>query len=101
MERTFSPMIRQYSAIDGLQQAYTLVYAMEVEGTQGCRLTLCRIGSRQQMVSQYVAAAPEFCYRILQYLCENGVQPEIWQDAVTDLTSTEPAGGKGGAWREQ
>lgn len=27
MERTFSPMIRQYSAIDGLQQAYTLVYA--------------------------------------------------------------------------
>ena len=32
MERTFSPMIRQYSAIDGLQQAYTLVYAMEVEG---------------------------------------------------------------------
>ena len=48
MERTFSPMIRQYSAIDGLQQAYTLVYAMEVEGTQGCRLTLCQIGSRQQ-----------------------------------------------------
>ena len=43
MERTFSPMIRQYSAIDGLQQAYTLVYAMEVEGTQGCRLTLCQI----------------------------------------------------------
>ena len=31
MERTFSPMIRQYSAIDGLQQAYTLVYTMEVE----------------------------------------------------------------------
>lgn len=60
MERTFSPMIRQYSAIDGLQQAYTLVYAMEVEGTQGCRLTLCQIGSRQQIVSQHVAAAPEF-----------------------------------------
>lgn len=51
MERTFSPMIRQYSAIDGLQQAYTLVYAMEVEGTQGCRLTLCQIGSRRQIVS--------------------------------------------------
>ena len=48
MERTFSPMIRQYSAIDGLQQAYTLVYAMEVEGTQGCRLTLCQIGSRRR-----------------------------------------------------
>lgn len=50
MEHTFSPMIRQYSAIDGLQQEYTLVYAMEVEGTQGCRLSLCRIGSRQQIV---------------------------------------------------
>ena len=72
MERTFSPMIRQYSAIDGLQQAYTLVYAMEVEGTQGCRLTLCQIGSRQQIVSQHVAAAPEFCYRLLRYLCEWG-----------------------------
>ena len=70
MERTFSPMIRQYSAIDGLQKAYTLVYAMEVEGTQGCRLTLCRLGSRQRVDSQYVAAAPEFCYRILRYLCE-------------------------------
>ena len=45
MERTFSPMIRQYSAIDGLQKAYTLVYAMEVEGTQGCRLTLCRLAA--------------------------------------------------------
>lgn len=29
MERTFSPMIRQFSAIDGLQKAYTLVYSME------------------------------------------------------------------------
>ena len=101
MERTFSPMIRQYSAIAGLQQAYTLVYAMEVEGTQGCRLTLCRVSSRQQMVSQHIAAEPEFCYRLLRYLCENGVQPELWQDAVTDLTAAQLAGGKGGAWREQ
>ena len=29
MERTFSPMIRQFSAIDGLQKAYTLVYSMD------------------------------------------------------------------------
>lgn len=95
MEHTFSPMIRQYSAIDGLQQEYTLVYAMEVEGTQGCRLSLCRI------VSQHVAAAPEFCYRLLRYLCENGVQPELWRDAVTDLTAAGLVGEKGGAWREQ
>lgn len=99
MEHTFSPMIRQYSAIDGLQQEYTLVYAMEVEGTQGCRLSLCRIGSRQQIVSQHVAAA--LCYRLLRYLCENGVQPELWRDAVTDLTAAGLVGKKGGAWREQ
>ena len=64
-------------------------------------LTLCRLGSRQRVDSQYVAAAPEFCYRILRYLCENGVQPEIWQDVVTELTAVDPAGGKGGAWCEQ
>ena len=31
MERTFSPMIRQFSAIDGLQKAYTLVYSMDAD----------------------------------------------------------------------
>ena len=50
MERTFLPMIRQYSAIDGLQQEYTLVYAMEVEGTQGCRLPIWHRVSRQPCV---------------------------------------------------
>lgn len=29
MERTFSPMVRQFSAIAGLQQAYTLVYSLD------------------------------------------------------------------------
>ena len=35
MERTFSPMIRQFSTIDGLQQAYTLVYSLDPEGDRG------------------------------------------------------------------
>ena len=39
MERTFSPMIRQFSAIDGLQKAYTLVYSMDADDESGCRLT--------------------------------------------------------------
>ena len=90
MERTFSPMIRQFSAIDGLQKAYTLVYSMDTGNENGCCLTLCRTGNRQYMQSCYIAAAPEFCYRILRYLCENGVQPEIWQDVVEELTDTEP-----------
>ena len=53
------------------------------------------------MDSQYIAAAPEFCYRILRYLCENGVQPEIWQDVVAELTSAEQSKQKGGALRGQ
>lgn len=40
MERTFSPMIRQFSAIDGLQKAYTLVYSMDADDESCCRLTL-------------------------------------------------------------
>ena len=49
MERTFSPMIRQFSAIDGLQKAYTLVYSLDAEDENGCRLTLCRTGSGPRM----------------------------------------------------
>ena len=101
MERTFSPMIRQFSAIDGLQQAYTLVYSMDTDAGNGCRLTLCRTGSSQCIDSQYIAAAPEFCYRILRYLCENGVQPEIWQDVVEELTTADQLVQKGGALRGQ
>ena len=91
MERTFSPMVRQFSAIAGLQQAYTLV----------CRLTLCRTGSSQRMDSKYMAVAPEFGYRVLQYLCENGVQPEIWQDVVAELDAAQQTEQEGGAWRGQ
>ena len=97
MERTFSPMVRQFSAIAGLQQAYTLVYSLDPDGENGCRLTLCRTGNRQYMQSCYIAAAPEFCYRILRYLCENGVQPEIWQDVVEELAGTDQLRQKGGA----
>lgn len=49
MERTFSPMVRQFSAIAGLQQAYTLVYSLDPDGETGCRLTLCRTGSSQRI----------------------------------------------------
>ena len=98
MERTFSPMIRQFSAIDGLQKAYTLVYSMDT-GNEIGSLCLSFLGNGQYMQSCYIAAAPEFCYRILRYLCENGVQPEIWQDVVEELTDTEQLRQKGGALR--
>ena len=95
MERTFSPMVRQFSAIAGLQQAYTLVYSLDPDGETGCRLTLCRTGSK------YMAVAPELGYRVLQYLCENGVQPEIWQDVVAELDTAQQTEQEGGAWRGQ
>ena len=101
MERTFSPMIRQFSAIDGLQKAYTLVYSMDTGNENGCCLTLCRTGSSQRMDSKYMAVAPEFGYRVLQYLCENGVQTEIWQDVVAELDAAQQTEQEGGAWRGQ
>lgn len=69
MERTFSPMIRQFSAIDGLQKAYTLVYSLDAEDENGCRLTLCRTGSGPRMESLYLAAAPESCNICVKMAC--------------------------------
>ena len=89
MERTFSPMVRQFSAIAGLQQAYTLVYSLDPDGETGCRLTLCRTGSSQRMDSKYMAVAPD------------GVQPEIWQDVVAELDAAQQTEQEGGAWRGQ
>lgn len=89
------------SAIAGLQQAYTLVYSLDPDGETGCRLTLCRTGSSQRMDSKYMAVAPELGYRVLQYLCENGVQPEIWQDVVAELDAAQQTEQEGGAWRGQ
>ena len=72
MERTYAPLIRQFSSIKGYQAAYTLVYALDAsEG--GCHLTLDRKGEREQQVSEFVPLHPEAGYRLLQYLCENAV----------------------------
>ena len=56
MERTYAPLIRQFSSIKGYQAAYTLVYALDAsEG--GCHLTLDRKGEREQQVSEFCSAA--------------------------------------------
>lgn len=88
MERVFSPLIRQFSAIEGLQTPYTLVYALE-QGTDGdkCRLTLCRTGAQACAESLQLTEAPEHAYRLLRYLCENVVQPEIWRDVVAEAAA--------------
>lgn len=56
MERTYAPLIREFSSIKGYQAAYTLVYALDAsEG--GCHLTLDRKGEREQQVSEFVPLA--------------------------------------------
>lgn len=98
MEKSFLPLIRQFSAIEGLQAPYTLVYSLDRGGTNdGCRLTLCRTGARQRVESIQLAAAPEYCYRVLQFLCENVVQPETWRDVIEELCPQTVFALKGGA----
>ena len=90
MERTYAPLIRQFSSIKGYQDAS--------EG--GCHLTLDRKGEREQQVSEFVPLHPEAGYRLLQYLCENAVQPEIWGDVIADwlpVLEAEQNGGAAGA----
>lgn len=95
MERTYAPLIRQFSSIRGCQTAYTLIYALDAsEG--GCRLTLDRKGEREQQASLFVPLCPEEGYRLLQYLCENAVQPEIWGDVIADQLPALLAAQKGG-----
>ena len=66
----------------------------------GCHLTLDRKGEREQQVSEFVPLHPETGYRLLQYLCENAVQPEIWGDVIADwlpVLEAEQNGGAAGA----
>lgn len=101
MERTFSPFIRQFSSIEGLQAPYTLVYSLDEDSAAGgCRLTLCRTGSKPCIESLRLAAPPEHGYRLLQFLCENVVQPEVWRDVVEEIFPCAVPGGKGGITSE-
>lgn len=95
MEETFLPLVRQFSAIEGLQSPYTLVYSLDTGEAEGCRLTLCRTGAAERIESIRLAAAPEYCYRLLRFLCENVVQPEVWQDVIAELYPPEKLGEKG------
>lgn len=96
MDGTFLPLIRQFSSIEGLQAPYTLVYSLDEGSAGSCRLTLCRTGAAQCIESVQLAAAPEYCYRLLRFLCENVVQPEVWQDVIAELCPEAGPNRKGG-----
>ena len=96
MERPFSSLTRQFSRIEGLQKPYTLVYSLNAEGPNGCELTLCRTGAHARVESLHLPVAPEICSCVLQFLCENAVQPELCRDVLADIWPLETPGGKGG-----
>lgn len=79
------PLVRHFSEIERYQTAYTLRYDLDIEARGGCCLTLCRAGLRDTTQSLYLPAPPEEGMRLLQYLCENAVQPELWQDVVREF----------------
>ena len=57
----------------------------------GCSLTLDRKGAQEQRVSMFVPLTPDEGYRLLQYLCENVVQPELWEDVIAEHLPVQAA----------
>lgn len=101
MGRAYTPLVRQFSSIKGYQAAYTLVYSLDADSEDSCRLTLARKGAQEQSASVSVPLCPEEGYQLLRYLCENVVQPELWGDAIADCLPTLIAARRGGYAREQ
>ena len=78
------PLVRSFSALEPYQEAYTLACSLETEG-QGCWLTVSRTKAPDDPADTartWVPAPEEECGRLLQFLYENSVQPELWQDAI-------------------
>ena len=79
------PFVRSFSALEPYQEAYTLACSLETEG-QGCWLTVSRTKAPDDPADTartWVPAPEEECGRLLQFLYENSVQPELWQDAIS------------------
>ena len=95
MTEIFAPLLRHFSAIEELKKPYTLIYAME-PGDKACQLTVCRTGCNGCCDSLLLAQPPQRCYSLLRYLYENGVQPEVWRDIITEFYTPEDENGKGG-----
>ena len=89
----YTPLIREFSAIEPLQRPYLLTYELD-EADGGCRLTLSRTGETACRDSLVLDAPPLFCYSVRRYRYENAVQPEVWRDVVAECypAAARPAG---------
>ena len=79
------PLVRRFSKLEPYQEAYTLACSLETEG-QGCWLTVSRTKAPDDPADTartWVPAPEEECGRLLQFLYENSVQPELWQDVIS------------------
>ena len=77
-----TPLVRRFSTLEPYQEAYTLACSLETEG-QGCWLTVSRTKAPDDPADTartWVPAPEEECGRLLQFLYENSVQPELWQE---------------------
>lgn len=80
-----TPLVRRFSPLEPYQEAYTLACSLETEG-QGCWLTVSRTKAPDDPADTartWVPAPEEECRRLLQFLYENSVQPELWQDVIS------------------
>lgn len=76
-------MIQNFSALEGLQNAYDLEYRVE-PADAGCWLTLRRTGLRDFSESLLVPLAFEEGQELMRFLYENAVQPESWRALVEE-----------------
>ena len=69
------PLVRRFSELEPYQAAYTLVCSLEPTGA-GCWLSVSRTMARD--------GSAEECARLLRFLYENSIQPELWRDAISN-----------------
>lgn len=86
---------RSFSEIEGYQSAHALTYSFEADADGTTCLTVTRTGASPCRESVRVAAGPEQVRRMLQFFCENAVQPELWRDLLADLCPPAACGPAG------
>ena len=96
------PLVRKFSALEPYQEAYTLVCSLKPEGS-GCWLIVSREKTPEGSTAEaraWVEAPQEECEHLLQYLYENSVQPELWQDIISCWYPRQAQAEEGGASSE-
>lgn len=82
---TECPIGEEFFGVGTVSGGIYLACSLETEG-QGCWLTVSRTKAPDDPADTartWVPAPEEECGRLLQFLYENSVQPELWQDAIS------------------